>query len=82
MGLHFPDLPGWGDFDTSLHLLFKGVREHSTVALSGESADEVFGGYYNLQGPPTLHHDGVPWLREGHAFADLLHNTHIAEIKP
>ena len=34
-----------GDMDTSLYLLFKAIREHSTVALSGESADEVFGGY-------------------------------------
>ena len=31
--------------DTSLYLLFRAVRKHSTVALSGESADEVFGGY-------------------------------------
>ena len=31
--------------DTSLYLLFQAIRQHSTVALSGESADEVFGGY-------------------------------------
>ena len=36
---------GLGDMDTSLYLLFAAIREHSTVALSGESADEVFGGY-------------------------------------
>ena len=36
---------GLGDMDSSLYLLFKAIREHSTVALSGESADEVFGGY-------------------------------------
>ena len=36
---------GLGDMDTSLYLLFRAIREHSTVALSGESADEVFGGY-------------------------------------
>ncbi|WP_134615529.1 asparagine synthase (glutamine-hydrolyzing), partial [Pseudomonas aeruginosa] len=38
------DLPGWGELDASLYLLFRQVREHTTVALSGESADEVFGG--------------------------------------
>ncbi|MFJ9855836.1 asparagine synthase (glutamine-hydrolyzing) [Streptomyces sp. NPDC101150] len=82
IGLHARDLPGWGDFDTSLYLLFKGVRERSTVALSGESADEVFGGYYYFQDPQALHHDGFPWLRDGMAFADLLHDSHIAKIKP
>lgn len=34
-----------GDMDNSLYLLFQAIRTHSTVALSGESADEVFGGY-------------------------------------
>lgn len=34
-----------GDMDNSLYLLFQSIRQHSTVALSGESADEVFGGY-------------------------------------
>jgi asparagine synthase (glutamine-hydrolysing) len=56
------DVPiGLGDRDNSLYLLFKAVREHSTVALSGESADEVFGGY------PWFHDeranaDTFPWL--------------------
>ncbi|HEU5431126.1 MAG TPA: asparagine synthase (glutamine-hydrolyzing), partial [Thermomicrobiales bacterium] len=41
---HARDLPsGTGDMDTSLYLLFRAIRSQSTVALSGESADEVFG---------------------------------------
>jgi asparagine synthase (glutamine-hydrolysing) len=39
------DLPGMADIDSSLFLFCKEVRKNSTVALSGECADEVFGGY-------------------------------------
>ncbi|MEW2544674.1 asparagine synthase (glutamine-hydrolyzing) [Streptomyces sp. NPDC047002] len=59
------DLPvGIGDRDNSLYLLFSAVRKHSTVALSGESADEVFGGY------PWFHDerreaDTFPWMAGG-----------------
>ncbi|GAB2907578.1 asparagine synthase (glutamine-hydrolyzing) [Rhodococcus aerolatus] len=56
------DLPGIGDMDTSLYLLFKAVRERSTVALSGESADEVFGGYSDFHDPAAVGADTFPWL--------------------
>lgn len=39
------DLPGVGDLDTTLHLLFREVRKHASVVLSGEAADDLFGGY-------------------------------------
>ncbi|WP_020392427.1 asparagine synthase (glutamine-hydrolyzing) [Kribbella catacumbae] len=55
------DAPATGDMDTSLYLLFKAVREHTTVAISGESADEVFGGYPWFHQPDTLTTDGYPW---------------------
>ncbi|MFF9771485.1 asparagine synthase (glutamine-hydrolyzing) [Streptomyces sp. NPDC014636] len=57
------DLPsGLGDMDTSLLLLFRAVREKSTVALSGESADEVFGGYLQFFDEEARRADNFPWL--------------------
>ncbi|MEU4667440.1 asparagine synthase (glutamine-hydrolyzing) [Amycolatopsis sp. NPDC023774] len=57
------DLPtGLGDMDGSLYLLFRAIRERSTVALSGESADEVFGGYAWFHDPKVQQADTFPWL--------------------
>ncbi|MEV8022333.1 asparagine synthase (glutamine-hydrolyzing) [Streptomyces sp. NPDC086554] len=57
------DLPtGFGDMDASLYLLFRAIREHSTVALSGESADEVFGGYLQFFDEEARAADTFPWL--------------------
>ncbi|MFF0452909.1 asparagine synthase (glutamine-hydrolyzing) [Nocardia africana] len=56
------DLPGWGEMDVSLFLLFNKVRDYSTVALSGESADEIFGGYPYFTDPAARAFDGFPWL--------------------
>jgi len=64
------DLPaGMGDMDASLYLLFKAIRGHSTVALSGESADEVFGGYQQFFDPEAQQARTFPWLvRFGQTF--------------
>ncbi|TCO52860.1 asparagine synthase (glutamine-hydrolyzing) [Actinocrispum wychmicini] len=57
------DMPiGFGEMDTSLYLLFQAIREESTVALSGESADEVFGGYRWFHDPEVVQTDNFPWL--------------------
>jgi len=57
------DIPmGMGDMDASLYLLFNSIREHSTVALSGESADEVFGGYQQFFDPEARRAHTFPWL--------------------
>jgi asparagine synthase (glutamine-hydrolysing) len=55
------DLPVAGDMYTSMYLLFRGLRERSTVALSGESADEVFGGYPWYHNPAMLAAPTFPW---------------------
>lgn len=60
------DVPvGMGDMDTSLYLLFRAIRERSTVALSGESADEVFGGYRWFHDPEAINSGTFPWMAYG-----------------
>jgi asparagine synthase (glutamine-hydrolysing) len=59
------DLPGGlGDMDASLYLLFKAIRGHSTVALSGESADEIFGGYRWFHQPEVQAANTFPWIAD------------------
>ncbi|MFH8610279.1 asparagine synthase (glutamine-hydrolyzing) [Streptomyces sp. NPDC018029] len=63
------DIPaGLGDMDNSLYLLFRAIREQSTVALSGESADEIFGGYIWFHHPQSVNADNFPWLAFRSAF--------------
>ena len=60
------DMPlGLGDMDASLYLLFKAIRRESTVALSGESADEIFGGYRQFHDPAVQQADAFPWIAIG-----------------
>ena len=57
------DLPvGFGEGDTSLYLLFRAIRGQTTVALSGEAADEVFGGYSWFHDADAVASDTFPWL--------------------
>jgi len=56
---------GWsvgGDMYPSLYLLFTEVRKTSTVALSGEAADEVFGGYRWFHSPEAVNASTFPWM--------------------
>ncbi|HEX6358893.1 asparagine synthase (glutamine-hydrolyzing) [Actinophytocola sp.] len=55
----------WGDMWPSLYLLFRAIRLTSTVALSGESADELFGGYRWFHNPNAIRADTFPWLTSG-----------------
>src|SRR5262249_6900870 len=44
--LRAKDLPTYfGDRNTSTYLLYRALREHATVTLTGDLADELFGGF-------------------------------------
>jgi len=56
------DLPGMTDIDTSLLLFCQQVKKGVTVALSGECADEVLGGYPWFHRPELINKRGYPWI--------------------
>src|SRR5579885_922695 len=56
------DLPAGGQIETSLYLLCKAMKQDSTVALSGESADEVFGGYPWFHNEEAINAPTFPWF--------------------
>jgi asparagine synthase (glutamine-hydrolysing) len=76
------DLPSLGQFDTSMYLLFRRMREHSTVALSAEAADEFFGGYPWYHDPAMVERDGFPWLGDAPRLADCLAPDVRARVRP
>ncbi|MCL1949631.1 MAG: asparagine synthase (glutamine-hydrolyzing) [Turicibacter sp.] len=60
--VRFRDVPGMADVDSSLYWFCKEIKKGFTVGLSGECADEIFGGY------PWFYREPVngcfPWLRD------------------
>ncbi len=57
------DFPGMVDVDSSLLLFCRKIKEDFTVALSGECADELFGGYPWYHNAEILFDDNFPWSR-------------------
>lgn len=57
------DLPGMADVDSSLLLFCKEMKNHVTVALSGECADEIFGGYPWYRDEKIRSKYGFPWAQ-------------------
>jgi len=57
------DLPGYVDIDSSLLLFCKEIKKDYTVALSGECADELFGGYPWYHNKNILFEECFPWSR-------------------
>ena len=55
------DLPGMTDVDSSLFLFSRWIKKHATVGMSGECADEVFGGYPWFYKETDTNNSTFPW---------------------
>ncbi len=76
------DLPGMADIDISLYLFCKEIKKDATVALSGEAADEVFGGYPWFHREDALQADTFPWSLQLQERIRLLSPEFLARLNP
>lgn len=67
------DLPGMADVDFSLLAFCRRIRPHVKVALSGECADEIFGGYPWYRDPEIREREGFPWAQNQDLRLQMLH---------
>lgn len=75
--LNASDIPSMADVDTSLYLFCKNVRDFGVVSLSGECADEIFGGYPWYLNKEYVKFDYFPWSR----FTSVRKNLFNEKIK-
>ncbi|PLR87380.1 asparagine synthase (glutamine-hydrolyzing) [Bacillus sp. V33-4] len=66
------DLPGMADIDSSLLWFCKEIKKDFVVSLSGECADEIFGGYPWFHRSEDLNRNGFPWMRSTEERQNLL----------
>ena len=76
------DLPGMADVDFSLLVFCKEIRKYVKVALSGECADEIFGGYPWYRDLEVRSVDGFPWAQNTKDRAGYLSEGILTKINP
>ncbi|MDE6181732.1 MAG: asparagine synthase (glutamine-hydrolyzing), partial [Eubacteriales bacterium] len=69
------DLPGMADVDASMLYFCSLVKKHNKVALTGECADEIFGGYPWFYREDLLNSETFPWSKNIETRIALLNDT-------
>ncbi|OLS36501.1 asparagine synthase (glutamine-hydrolyzing) [Bacillus sp. MRMR6] len=75
------DYPGMADVDSSLLWFCKEIKKDFVVSLSGECADEIFGGYPWFHRKDDLERPGFPWMRSVHERNQLLKPSWQTKLK-
>lgn len=68
------DMPGMADVDSSFLLFAQHISQNHTIALSGEGADEIFGGYPWFYKSDLYNQPYFPWMRDLNQKFDLFNN--------
>jgi len=79
--VHVRDLPGMADIDSSLLWFCREIKKDFVVSLSGECADEIFGGYPWFHRLDDLSRTGFPWMRSIDERQGLLKNEWQKKLK-
>lgn len=78
---HVRDFPGMADIDSSLLWFCKEIKQDFVVSLSGECADEIFGGYPWFHRKQDLERPGFPWMRSVSERQNLLKSHWQEKLK-
>ncbi|MCM1298504.1 MAG: asparagine synthase (glutamine-hydrolyzing) [Firmicutes bacterium] len=76
------DAAGMADVDSSLYLFCGEVKKGFQVAVSGECADEIFGGYPWFRNEEMLNRKGFPWAAANEERYGLLRSDLCRDISP
>lgn len=76
------DVPGMADVDSSFLLFSRQVKQSSTVVLSGECADEIFGGYPWYRDADIRRKAGFPWAQSTDYRASFIRANWLKGVNP
>ncbi len=76
------DLPGMADIDSSLLGYCAQVKENHKVAISGECADEIFGGYPWFTSQKAFETHGFPWISSINNRLSILNDELLEAAEP